>query len=206
MHQHLPSCLYCEEPLVGRADKKFCDSSCKARYHRATTTAQVSDSLPPLSTPAPTLARFLFQCSPNVVLNDWEDDYKGTPHNKLYYRVRNYYEATDTFHLDYADIVGSFLTGLYDSFPYAEHGRWQREVDQSAYKYAQHPAVLIPGHLAQHRLADLQLLCSYVRAVGTQAQIRERVRTIPRLEPSNQNQYLSQRQLKNIWANLLGVA
>lgn len=204
MHQHLPSCLHCEEPIVGRADKRFCDSSCKARYHRATTTAQASN-LPPLSTPAPTIARFLFQCSPNVVLNDWEDDYKGTPHNKLYYRIRNYYEATDTFHLDYADIMGSFLTGLYDSFPYAEHGRWQHEVDQTARNYAHHPAVLVPGHLAQHRLADLQLLCSYVRAVGAQAQIREQIRTIPRLEPSNQNQYLSQRQLKNIWANLLGV-
>ena len=27
------SCLYCQQPLKGRADKKFCDDQCKSAYH-----------------------------------------------------------------------------------------------------------------------------------------------------------------------------
>ncbi len=26
-------CLYCNEPLLGRADKKFCNDSCRNNYH-----------------------------------------------------------------------------------------------------------------------------------------------------------------------------
>lgn len=29
-------CLYCKEPFVGRADKKFCNSQCKSAYHNQT--------------------------------------------------------------------------------------------------------------------------------------------------------------------------
>ena len=27
------NCLYCQQPLKGRADKKFCDDQCKSAYH-----------------------------------------------------------------------------------------------------------------------------------------------------------------------------
>lgn len=27
------TCLYCQEPLCGRSDKKYCDGQCKSAYH-----------------------------------------------------------------------------------------------------------------------------------------------------------------------------
>lgn len=27
------NCLYCNEPIKGRSDKKFCDAQCKSAYH-----------------------------------------------------------------------------------------------------------------------------------------------------------------------------
>jgi len=29
----LKTCRYCQKPLIGRVDKKFCDSYCRATYH-----------------------------------------------------------------------------------------------------------------------------------------------------------------------------
>jgi len=34
--QAKPKCLDCGEPMVGRADKKFCDDSCRSNYHNKT--------------------------------------------------------------------------------------------------------------------------------------------------------------------------
>ena len=35
-NQEKPTCLECGEPIVGRADKKFCDDSCRSNYHNKT--------------------------------------------------------------------------------------------------------------------------------------------------------------------------
>lgn len=34
----LPTCLFCNEPLKGRTDKKFCNSQCKSAYHNQAST------------------------------------------------------------------------------------------------------------------------------------------------------------------------
>ena len=34
--QAKPKCLDCGEPMVGRADKKFCDDSCRSNYNNKT--------------------------------------------------------------------------------------------------------------------------------------------------------------------------
>jgi hypothetical protein len=34
--QAKPKCLDCGEPIVGRADKKFCDDSCRSNFHNKT--------------------------------------------------------------------------------------------------------------------------------------------------------------------------
>ncbi len=33
------NCMYCNEPLEGRYDKKFCDSFCRSAYHNQTKTS-----------------------------------------------------------------------------------------------------------------------------------------------------------------------
>lgn len=195
-----PTCLHCEEPLTGRADKKFCDSSCKARYHRTPFATQTIPHSFTQSKSTSTLALNLLAHPPRVVLYNGE----RSDYNDQYEKVRSIQDNTDSLHHEYANIMESFLVCAYDGFPLADYDMLLADVTQAAHHYSQHPGVLIPGHLAAHRLTDLHLVYHIVQAVGKRAQMGEDV-SGKRLETYHYYQYLSERQLKHIWANLLGI-
>ena len=196
-----PTCLHCAEPLSGRADKKFCDSSCKTRYHRVSSATQGIPHPSTQNRSASTLALNLLAHPPRVVLYNGE----RSDYNDQYEEVRRAQDDTDALHHEYANIMESFLVGLYDDFALADYDMFLTDVTQAAHNYSQHPGVLIPGHLANHRLTDLHLLCYIVQAVGKRVQMEGDV-SGKRLETYHYYQYLSERQLKHIWANLLGIA
>ncbi|MVN75185.1 hypothetical protein GO988_02495 [Hymenobacter sp. HMF4947] len=108
-----------------------------------------------------------------------------------------------------------FLLGEYDSLN-SEHDKANaeefdyqlQEVGKFKKRYLDHPGLSFPGHLAQHRLSDLGLVYRYMW------EIRERKESlIAAYMPTNNEQshllnkynHLSKRQLKHLWANLLGV-
>jgi hypothetical protein len=202
-------CLNCVELLSGRSDKKFCSNSCKAQHHRATSLATAVSSLPPLSAPIPALAEALLACVPYRVLNAYYREGGCPEEGERYRRVAASQASSDPLYSEYAGMIQQLLYCQFDDIRNVGYPGAVQELSEAINAYLQHPGLHIPGHLAHHRLADLYMLHSLFHSLHRQAIASEARGPYPRgQEPEmpNNYDYLSKRQLKQLWANLLGVA
>jgi hypothetical protein len=156
-------CLFCAQPLSGRADKKFCTGSCKAHYSRATSQpAATLFTSPPPTIPSDELEELLETKAPWDVLTGV--NLEGKKYLGYYRAVRSYQDGNDPLHYLYADVVEEFISELFiiDDRTLEEHDSFTQKVAEATYKYARHPNLQLPNHIAHRRLFSLYLVHDYL--------------------------------------------
>ncbi|GAB3637277.1 hypothetical protein GCM10027422_28670 [Hymenobacter arcticus] len=158
------------------------------------------------------LAQALATYSPWQVLNNYFQDGEGAnycdDYTKRYDQVYESQLQGDPLHEAYAAIMLQFFCCQFDDITLVGYGNAVEELTETVNAYLQHPGLLTPGHIAHHRLADLYMLYSLFQALH-RASLAFHAKGIypPRKEsemPCNYD-YMSERQLQYMWANLLGV-
>ena len=194
-------CLQCEAPISGRADKQFCDSTCKARYNRekekiqpvAITQPQLAPSHNFKQPPAP------LQRVPLAVAAYEEDD-----EDDLQLEIER---QSKDLHRAYTKLVNSFLKEV----GYAFDSNWLddfiEELDEAAVEYRQHPGLQTPSHPAHNRLADLYMIRDYLRELREDVEdADEAMSFFGRPEPDTICLEISKKRKNRLRENMLGVA
>ncbi len=155
------------------------------------------------------LAQALTTYSPWQVLNNYFQDFECTTYTERYDRVYESQFEGDPLHEAYASIMVQFFCCQFDDITLVGYDNAVAELDEAVNAYLQHPGLLIPGHIAHHRLADLSMLYSVFQALHRAAlafhTAGAHLITKDSEMPRNYD-YMSKRQLQHMWANLLGVS
>ena len=152
MHQIqlLPArtCLWCTTPIQGRADKKFCNSSCKANYGRTTISTLPVASTSPIE-PTATDTPVVLQVEKAEVINNWRE--------RCEHAEKLLHESQQSFllHQGYAGVVNWFLR--FDGYTHTIIGLDSaiQVAASNIQAYQQHPSLRIAGHIAHFRFTDL---------------------------------------------------
>jgi hypothetical protein len=136
-------------PIQGRADKKFCNSSCKANYGRTTiSTLPVASTSPAEHTATDTPV--VLQAEKVEVLNDWQE------RCELAEKLLDESQQSFLLHQGYAGVISWFLR--FDGYTHTITAL-DNAIQVAAYHiqaYQQHPSLRIAGHVAHFRFTDLE--------------------------------------------------
>ncbi len=150
----LRECLWCDTPLYGRTDQKFCSNSCKAHHSRALT-------LPPTSTSTKCVIPTYEAGDLPDEVHIWSEESEEEEDNKwdlILEQARHSQQATDSFHITYAQVIEGFLHQEQFDCTFTELDRRIKQAEDAIAQYLQHPGLRTIGHLAHKRLFSLYLV------------------------------------------------
>jgi hypothetical protein len=165
--------------------------------------------LPSLSLSDEMLAQALAAYPPGQILGNYFMDDPCLASIECYKRVQDSQSKSDPFHEAYESIIAQFFCCQFDNITLIGYEEVVKELSEAVQSYLQHPGLLISGHIAHHRLADLYMLYSLFQALHREALVFNAKRLYlsgDRSEMPRNYAYMSARQLQHMWANLLGVA
>ena len=193
-------CLWCEAPITGRADKKFCCSSCKAHYSRAITAEPVTGTIPKR------LDDYIIALTKKGHIWNMTDseDEKWTAILAL---ARESQAQNDQFHFAYATVVEQFLREEEIGRPFAAIDQQLEAVLEAIEHYLAHPGLRNRGHIAHRRLFNLYLVHDYLleQREGMEEVVKEYKADVSSPNPEDVSLYIGDRSRRNLWANLIGT-
>ena len=157
------TCWQCQAPIEGRADKKFCTSSCKASYSRSAAHAE-SVVVPVAANRPPSASR-----PPQPEGIDWQARCEQAEQALQQYQQQAAQDrqAAVPFDQEYTRL-GHLLSQQTNS-------QWTvsllhdvlRQLQAGITFYQQHPGLTDPMHVAHRRLQDLQQVIAYLQQNAT---------------------------------------
>lgn len=168
-------CLWCEAPIQGRADKQFCSSACKARYHREHQSENFTESisttsrtgLVQLTSPA-YLTRD--QAEPLAHHTSGEDEAsqakEWVPTYESLQLIQYSRGKAEQLHALHTRLVTRFLREEDRVFGWKALEHFLDELNKALEEYREHPGLRLAQHPARNRMKDLYRMQDYLRELG----------------------------------------
>ena len=193
------ACLQCGASIEGRADKQFCDSSCKARYNRENAQKASNPILKRVYLKLPEQEEPVsIQRLPLAQKHGQDEDV---------FKQAELGRQAEHLHKAYTKHVIALLK----EDGYEVDSEWLDEfiggLDDTSTEYRQHPSLQDPSHPAHSRLADLYLMRDYLRELRERIEnADEEVSFFGRAESDTVCIEISKKRRKRLRENMLGVA